>query len=269
LLLIMGLGGSVEMWESLVGQLPGRRIVAFDAPGTGRSSLPMVPVSIPEMADLAAEVLSRQRIDAADILGFSYGGAIAQQFAVQHPTRVRRLVLVATTCGVGTQPAADPQSSAALASPWRYYSAEYFKRTAAVVYGGRVGRDTDVQSRLYRERAVHPPHPYGYFLQLASGSGWSSLPFLRRIGCPAMILVGDDDPLVPVEAARQVAYPIPDNRVIVLEGAGHLLLLDEPDRAAQAIEAFLSDVTPTCSDFTRPADNPSSCTADSGGSNVR
>ncbi len=240
LLLIMGLGGNVDMWEPLIECLPGRRIIAFDAPGTGRSSLPMIAVTVPELADLAAAVLVDRHIDRADVLGFSYGGAVAQQMAKQHPERVRTLILAATTCGIGTQPAADPAVSAALASPWRYYSTDYFKSTAATVYGGLVGRDADVRERLAQSRSIHPPHPYGYFLQLAGGADWSSLEFLSDIIQPTMVLVGDEDPLVPVAAAQQVAEGIPHGEVVILGGSGHLLLMDEPERSAAAIDAYLT-----------------------------
>jgi pimeloyl-ACP methyl ester carboxylesterase len=239
LLLIMGLGGSVDMWDDLIEQLPHRRIIAFDAPGTGMSSLPAIAVTVPELADLAAGILDHCRINAADVLGFSYGGAVAQQLAVQHPRRVRKLVLAATTCGVGTHPAPEPLASGALGSPWRYYSKDYFKRTAALVYGGVVGRDNAIQDRLSFTRSQHPPHPYGYFLQLAGGSGWSSLSFLADIEQPTLILIGDEDPLVPVDAARQVAGAIPHAELRVFDGSGHLLLLDEPARTAGVIDDFL------------------------------
>jgi pimeloyl-ACP methyl ester carboxylesterase len=235
----MGLGGSVEMWDPLIDALPNRRIIAFDAPGTGMSSVPAIAVTVPELADLVAAILDYHRVESADILGFSYGGAVAQQFAVQHPSRARRLILAATTCGVGTYPAPDPKSAGALAAPWRYYSRDYFKRTAAEVYGGVVGRDPDIQEQLSRSRSIHPPHPYGYFLQLAGGSGWSSLEFLSDIVQPTLILVGTDDPLVPVDAARQVAQAIPNATLTVMDRSGHLLLLDEPARTAADIERFL------------------------------
>ena len=240
LLLIMGLGGNVDMWKPLIEHLPGRRIIAFDAPGTGQSSLPMVAVTVPELADLAAAVLLHRSIRAADVLGYSYGGAVAQQMAKQHPQCVRKLILTATTCGVGTKPAADPRVAANLASPWRYYSPDYFKRTAAAVYGGLVGRDAGVRDRLARSRTKHPPHPYGYFLQLAGGSDWSSLQFLADITQHTLVLVGDDDPLVPVAAARQVADGIPLSEVHVMHGSGHMMLMDEPERAAAVISTFLN-----------------------------
>jgi poly(3-hydroxyoctanoate) depolymerase len=238
LLLIMGLGGNVEMWEPLVPHLAGRRLIAFDAPGTGASSLPMIAVTVPELADLAVAVLAHLDVARADVLGFSYGGAVAQQLAVQHPHRVGKLVLVATTCGVGTEPV-DPRAASALASPWRYYSHEYFKSTAPLVYGGLVGRDGDVQDRLFRARARRPPHPYGYFLQLVGGSDWSSLSFLGDLAHPTLVLAGDQDPLVPVAATRQLADAIPHARAHILPGAGHLLLLDEPERSGAVVADFL------------------------------
>jgi pimeloyl-ACP methyl ester carboxylesterase len=247
LLLIMGLGGCVEMWEPLIPHLPGRRLIAFDAPGTGRSSLPMIAVTVPELADLAAAVLDHLDVARADVLGFSYGGAVAQQLALQHPHRVDKMVLVATTCGVGTEPV-GPRAASALASPWRYYYREYFKRTAPLVYGGLVGRDEDVQDRLFHARAQRPPHPYGYFLQLVGGSEWSSLSFLGDLVHVTLVLVGDQDPLVPVAAAQQLADAIPHGRAHILPGAGHLLLLDEPERSGSVVSAFLDGtVTQACS----------------------
>lgn len=250
LLLIMGLGGNVEMWEPLMPHLPGRRLITFDAPGTGMSSLPMIAVTVPELANLAAAVLDHLHVQHADVLGYSYGGSVAQQLAVQHPHRVDRLVLVATTCGVGAEPA-DPQVASALASPWRYYSREYFKRTAPLVYGGLVGRDESVQDRLFNARSERPPHPYGYFLQLVGGSDWSSLSFLRDITHATLVLAGDQDPLVPIAAVQQISDAVPHGRTHIVPGAGHLLLMDEPQRSGAVISDFLDGTLTTPADTSR------------------
>ncbi|MGI8450506.1 MAG: alpha/beta fold hydrolase, partial [Streptosporangiaceae bacterium] len=147
LLLLMGLGGNADMWDPLVAALPDRHIIAFDAPGTGRSSTPCLPVTISDLADLARGVLDYVGVSHADVLGYSYGGAVAQQLAVQHPASIRRLVLAATNTGSGSIPADSP-AARHLCSPMRYFSPIHFERTAATVYGGAVGRDQKAAERM-------------------------------------------------------------------------------------------------------------------------
>lgn len=241
LLLIMGLGGNLDMWQPLIDHLPGRRIIRFDAPGTGLSSTPWTTVSVPALAELAVAVLDRFEEPLADVLGYSYGGLVAQQLAFQHGSRVRRLVLAATNYGAASVPG-RPDAAMELASPWRYFMPSHFHQTAEAVYGGLVGQDAEVRAALLQTRTQHPPSPYGYALQLLSGASWSALPILGRIRHPTLVLAGDQDPLVPLANAEVLARTIPQATLHVLEGAGHLLLLDEPHRAAPPIHSFLKGV---------------------------
>src|SRR5205823_686118 len=127
-----------------------------DAPGAGRSSIPMYPVSIESLADLAAAVLDDRAVPRADVIGFSYGGFIAQQLAHAHPARIRRLVLVATNFGIGSV-LGSFAAMAELASPLRFYSTSHFERTAAATYGGVTGRDATVRRKMIEPRRRHPP----------------------------------------------------------------------------------------------------------------
>ena len=104
LLLVPGLGNNIEMWVPFMQQFMNRRIIRLDAPGTGLSSTPLYPVTLPQLADLLVAVLDDRDAPWTDVIGFSYGGAVAQQLAFDHPTRVRRLVLAATNCGIGAVP---------------------------------------------------------------------------------------------------------------------------------------------------------------------
>jgi pimeloyl-ACP methyl ester carboxylesterase len=226
------------MWRPLFPHLGGRRIIAFDAPGTGRSSTPTWPVTIPALADIARAVLTHHGVDAADVLGYSYGGAVAQQLAVQHPSSVRRLVLAATTMGAGSV-AGDPQATCELASPMRYYLPDLFERTAEAVYGGRVGRDAQVRSEMARQRSAYPPSPYGYALQLVGGLTWTSRSFAFNITQPTLILAGDDDPLVPLQNARDLHDLIPNSTLRVIPGGGHLFVLDDARNTGGVIDDYL------------------------------
>jgi poly(3-hydroxyalkanoate) depolymerase len=238
LFLVPGIGCSAEMWAPFIDYFPSRRIVSFDAPGAGRSSTPLCPVPVASLAALAAGVLDNRGIESTDVIGFSYGGAIAQQLAYDHPERVRKLVLAATNCGVGSY-FGNPGAMVAMATPLRFHSTAYFELVAANVYGGVTGRDPGKRSNASSARRRVPPSSYGYAMQLLGGLGWSSWPFLPAIRHETLVVCGDDDPLVPVANARMLAERIPRARLELVERAGHLLLWDEPERIAPQIGQFV------------------------------
>src|SRR5258707_15536282 len=103
-LLLNGMSRPMESWTFFADALRGRTVIAFDGPGVGASETPVVPYSMPMLSDIAARVLDAVGIEKADVVGYSHGGAVAQQIAVGHAARVNRLVLLATACGVGAVP---------------------------------------------------------------------------------------------------------------------------------------------------------------------
>jgi pimeloyl-ACP methyl ester carboxylesterase len=220
----MGLGGNVEMWDPLVAAIGGRRqIIAYDAPGTGESELPRWPLRMGQLAGVAGGLLDQLGYDRVDVLGVSFGGAVAQQLAFQAPHRVGRLILAATACGLGAMPG-NPLALAILFTPFRYYSRSYL----------RLVLEQQAIARLQR-----PPSLLGYYLQMAAIAGWSSLPFLRRIRQPTLVMAGDDDHIVPLINGRMLARLIPEGRLYVVRGGGHLFLLDRARESADAIQEFL------------------------------
>jgi poly(3-hydroxyalkanoate) depolymerase len=241
LLLLSGLGCNSDMWAPFVRQFAGRRIIRFDAPGTGRSSTPIFPVSVAALAELAATVLDLYDVASADVVGFSYGGAVAQQLAFAHPDRIRRLVLAATTCGLGSVPG-SLQAVVALTNALQFYSPTYFDRVAPALYGGVTGRDATAPTSDMIKRQT--PSVYGYAMQLLGATGWTSLPFLGRIRHETLVISGDDDPLVPVANAHMLAHRIPRATLQIVERAGHLFLLDDAANLAPRIGRFVD--APRC-----------------------
>jgi len=242
LFLVPGLGCNAEMWAPFMAQFPHRRLISFDAPGTGRSSTPFYPVSVESLAALAVAVLDKRHVSRTDVVGFSYGGAVAQQLAYDYPERIGKLVLASTTCGIGAV-LGSFEALAVLATPLRFYSPSYFERTAAGVYGGATGRDPASRQRAMEARYKLPPSSYGYAMQLLGGFGWSSWGFLPHIPHETLVICGDDDPLVPVANGRMLAERIPHARLEIVERGGHLLLWDDAERAAERIGHFVA--TPT------------------------
>lgn len=237
--LINGIGAHVGMWGPLESALRGMRVISFDAPGTGRSQTRVLPSTMPGLATLVERIFNRLELARADVLGYSFGGALAQQFAVQAPTRVRRLVLASTIPGWGGVPG-RLRALLSMGTPLRYYSRGFYELTAPTIAGGRARHDPDHVQRLWRDRSGHAPTVTGYAYQLWAMTMFTSLPWLSRIECPTLIMVGDDDPLVPISNALMMSARMPCARVFVTRGEGHFQLLDEDSAALPAIRQFLS-----------------------------
>jgi poly(3-hydroxyalkanoate) depolymerase len=238
LLLMNGIGASLEVLEPFVDALDGRRsVIRFDVPGVGGSPRPVVPYNLTTFSPVVAGMLTRLGFDGeVDVLGLSWGGGLAQHFAVQHRRRVRRLVLAATATGSLMVPA-DPRVLARMLTPRRHRDPAYARSIAGEIYGGTMRTEPARAARaLHSESRLGPRR--GYYYQLAASTGWSSLPFLKLIRQPTLLVMGDDDPIVPVVNARIMARLLPDSRLHLYEG-GHIALITEADRLAPVIEKFL------------------------------
>jgi poly(3-hydroxyoctanoate) depolymerase len=234
----MGLGGNIEMWQPLVDELRDFETIAFDAPGTGESEIPRWPISIRGLAGITASLVRSLGYPRVDVLGVSYGGAIAQELAYRHRDVVRRMVLAATSYGIGSLPG-KPRALAMLATPYRYYSRSHLKSIAPVLYGGRIARQPELLDRDAYARLGHAPSWRGYAWQLAAIATWSSIPFLSRIRVPALVMTGDDDPIIRVFNGRVLAAMIPGAQLRIMHGSGHLFLIDEARKSAEVISEFL------------------------------
>ncbi|MFF0494030.1 alpha/beta fold hydrolase [Nocardia sp. NPDC004068] len=239
LLLIHGLGGSMDSWKPLLANLPGRDVIMIDTPGMGRSELPRRPLPIHGVADVLAAALTELGVDRVDVLGYSHGGTVAQEFVHRHPRRVRRLILTATVAGVPWLPP-RPRSTLALLSTRRYRDRAAAARDIPLLAGGRTARDAGTLAAVLADREANPPGKKGYRYLQAAVIGWSSHPWLHRLRCRTLVLQGSDDPVVRTFNGRLLAGRIHGARLEVLGGAGHLMLFDEPERLGRLISDFLS-----------------------------
>lgn len=239
LLLFMGIGASLDMWqrfeEAMVPR--GRQLIAIDLPGAGSSPAVLPPLRMRALVELATGVLDHLGHDRADVLGISFGGAVAQAFAHHAPHRTRRLVLCATCPGVLMVPA-KPSVLVHLMTPLRYWKSDYARRIIGDLYGGRSRRDPSLHDDL-NVRFERPPTAIGYVGQLYAVWGWSSIPWLWRLRAKTLVMTGDDDPIIPVANGHLLARLIPDARLHVVRGGGHLFLLEEPGTSAAVVDAFL------------------------------
>jgi pimeloyl-ACP methyl ester carboxylesterase len=208
LLMINGLGTSSEMWGNAERILAGSsRTIVFDCPGTGRSETPLLPRSLPALARIVQALLDELGHDQVDVLGFSFGGALAQQLAKDSPDRIRRLALVSTFCGWGGTPGNLELGDRA--APYR----------------------PDLSGSL------------GSSYQLWALVGWSSLPWLCRVRTPTLVLAGGRDRLVPPENAVQLARQLPNSSLHLLPDAEHLDMFDEERGGARLLADFFASAS--------------------------
>jgi poly(3-hydroxyalkanoate) depolymerase len=238
LLLVNGIGASLELLQPFVDALdPGLEVIRFDAPGVGGSPLPGLPYRFTGLCRLMGGLLSALGHGEADVLGISWGGGVAQHFATFQRHRCRRLVLVATATGSLMVPA-RPSVLARMVTPRRYLDRGYLRENAADLYGGSARSPPDrISALMHANSRVGPA--LGYVYQLASGAGWTSLPFLPLISQPTLIISGDDDPLIPLANARLMHSLIPRSRLHVYHG-GHLALVTEAAELAPVVGRFLA-----------------------------
>ncbi len=237
LLLCNGLGASLELFQPFVDAVgPRRPVIRFDMPGIGGSPAPVIPYHLGMLAPLLADLLDRLGYRQADVLGISWGGGLAQQFALSCPDRVRRLVLVATGPGALMVPG-HPRVLLRMLSPRRHRDPGHAVRVAGELYGGSARKDPALaRDVLHATTRLGPAR--GYYYQLISGLGWTSLPRLPKLRPPTLILAGDDDPIIPLANARIMHRLIPRSQLHIYHG-GHLELAADAERLAFAVEAFL------------------------------
>src|SRR5712671_3124730 len=237
LLLMNGIGVNLEVLQQFVDALnPAVEVIRFDVPGTGGSPAPLIPYRFSSHARLVAEMLDQLGYQQVDVLGVSWGGALAQQFALQYPRRCRRLILVSTGTGALMVPG-RPSVLAKIATPRRYQDPAHMVQIAGEIYGGKVRKQPELAQEF--ARTAHLDSVLGYFYQMLGAVGWTSIPWLHTLRQPTLILHGDDDPLVPLVNAKVMQRLIPHAKLYIFHD-GHLGLGTSARELAPVVDQFLT-----------------------------
>ncbi len=229
-----GIGANIEAMAPLADLLDDRDFITFDMPGVGGSPDPVLPYNAVLMARVSALLLDRFDMPVVDVMGVSWGGAMAQQFVLQCPGRVGRVILKATTAGMMMIPG-NPAALSKMADPRRYIDPEFMNKHFKTLYGGETAGK---QGHIGR---ITPPSPRGYFYQLLAMLGWTSAPFLPFMKKETLIMMGDKDQIVPIANGHFLKMLIPNSRLYVVKGGGHLFMLSHVDEAVEEIRSFLDE----------------------------
>lgn len=255
LLLIHGLSRQHIEWPPLFVDAfvnAGFRVIVFDNRDTGRSSHTRMDATTPaytlvEMAADAAGLLDMLELSRVHVLGLSMGGMIAQQFAIDHPTRIRSLVSIMSTPDL-TVGQATPEAQAVLSSPPVRSRSEAQERALAInAVLGSPGFPRDEALILEIAGAAwdraHDPMSVPRQLSAVMSSR-DRRPGLANVFVPTLVIHGADDPLVTVDGGKETAAAIPDASLLVIPGMGHDLPPGVIPIVTEAAIAHLKSASP-------------------------
>jgi poly(3-hydroxyalkanoate) depolymerase len=241
LLFFNGIGANIEIMSPLPERLDDREVISFDMPGVGGSPDPVLPYRPWMIARIAERIISDYGHERVDVMGVSWGGGMAQQFALQYGNRTGQLILAATSAGMLMVPGKLAALSK-MADPRRYIDPDYMLKNFQTLYGGAEGGASD-GAKGHASR-IKPPSMMGYFNQLFAMAGWTSAPFLPFLATPTLIIMGDDDQIVPLANGHILKTLIPNAELAVIKGGGHLFLVHQADETMALIRDFLGGAKP-------------------------
>jgi 3-oxoadipate enol-lactonase len=228
LILLEGLGGDIAGWRRNIPTLARElRVVAFDFRGNGRSDPPPADATMATFVDDTLAVMDEVGLPAAHVYGQSFGGMVAQQLALDHPDRVRSLILAATHPGAGH--AAPLTARVPKGRPWEALYSEAFLRE----HPDQV--DEDLRS------GTAPPEEAAR-RQWNAMRGFDAYDRLSSVRVPTLVLHGTEDRTIDPANARLLAERIPGARLILLQGAGHVYHAEQPAEADRAVLEFVRSV---------------------------
>lgn len=242
LVLIEGLGYSSWMWYKQVEELSKHfKLIIFDNRGVGQSDKPDEEYSIELFANDTVEVLLALNIEKAHFLGVSMGGFIAQEVAIRYPEIVDKLILCSTSFGgPGSVPIPQETLDVMFKGGGKYNSVDEIRDVIGIALDKRcIDENQDVLDKIMKEKMDNPQPKYAYQKQLMAGASFNAEDRLCKIKAETLILAGKGDRVVPFENSKLLNQKIVNSKYEVIEGAGHVFLMEKPDITNKLIVEFL------------------------------
>jgi pimeloyl-ACP methyl ester carboxylesterase len=238
LLLIMGMSGTHLSWgDAFVdGLARDFTVTVYDHRGVGRSARAEAGYAIADLADDAAGLLDALGLEDAHVLGISMGGMVAQELALRHPERVRTLALGCTYSGGEGASLAPPSTVQRLQGALTSGDREQALRAGWELNVSERFAADDAAYAAHRDRALALPVPVPViFAQMQAITGHDTSGRLTAIGAPTLVVHGTEDAMLPVANGRLIASRVPDARLEILEGVGHMFWIEQPERSAELV----------------------------------
>ena len=242
LVLVMGYRLSSAAWppgfvEALARQFT---VITLDNRGTGLSDKPVHGYAIANLARDIHGLLDELAISRIHLLGYSMGGAIAQEFVRQFPERVQSLMLCATMCGGTRATYAKPSVTRVMREIDGLSPEQIARRIWKVTYAPAYLERHEALAEDQTRREIAFPTPlHSADLQFQAFAEFDGSKALAQIVCPTLVLTGDLDELIPPQNSAMMASLIPDVRLAIIPGGGHRVLWEATDECIELISGFI------------------------------
>jgi 3-oxoadipate enol-lactonase len=238
LILIHGLNGDFTGWAPVMPELAKHyRTIALDVRGHGQSGKPDQPYSIRQFSEDLQEFLHQLRVPRAHILGLSMGGAIGQQFALDHPEKIRSLILVSTFSYVDP-PARQAFSRLRQSLAVGGYPA-FFDEVVKLAFTPKYIAANPGPLAELKEKRVRINSPVAIGRATDACMNFTLKEEISRITLPTLVVSGKDDVFTPIHLAEQIHRSIRGSEWKIIEAAGHNLYIEKAPQLVQIALEFL------------------------------
>jgi pimeloyl-ACP methyl ester carboxylesterase len=242
--LVPGFGTGMWIWYKQIPALAEKfRVIAFDPRGVAKSNDESdAPLTMRLLADDLAGLLESLKIERAHIVGASFGGFIAQEFALAYPQMLDKLVLCCTSYGGAGHVPPTAETLAALASTKGLNTEERVRENLLLAFSPRfVAEHKEEIERVIKLRAENFVPEQVYLRQLQAAMMFDARQRASEIKAPTLVLTGDEDIIVPMQNSMNLAATLPHAQLKIIKGGSHTFFIEQADKFNVAVAEFLSD----------------------------
>lgn len=242
--LIPGFSNGLWIWFKQVTALAQKfRVITFDPRSIARSFAPDEPISIRLIADDVAALLNALEIKRAHILGASFGGFVAQEFALAYPQTTRSLILCCTSFGGANHIPPPLTTLQAIASTKGLNTEDRVRENLLLAFSPEyLERNKEEVERIIELRAANHVPEYAYQRQLQAAIVFNTEARISEIKVPTLIVTGDEDIIVPFDNSKNLAAKIRDARLVIIEGGSHTFFIERADEFNETVTDFIESV---------------------------
>jgi pimeloyl-ACP methyl ester carboxylesterase len=241
LVLVPGFSNGLWIWFKQIPALAQKfRVIVFDPRGIARSAAPDEPISIRLIADDVAALLRALGIESAHILGASFGGFVAQEFALAYPQLTRSLILCCTSFG-GSHHVPPPLATLqAIASTKGLNTEDRVRENLLLAFSQKyLAENSEEVERVIALRAANAVPDYSYQHQLQAAIVFNTEARVSEIKAPTLVLTGDDDIIVPSVNSENLAASIPGARLHIIAGGSHTFFIERAEEFNKIVAEFI------------------------------
>jgi pimeloyl-ACP methyl ester carboxylesterase len=241
LVMIRGVGSNVDHWYEQIPVLSKKyQLLVFDNRGIARTSDPGGSFSTKDMAADTVALMEAVGIKKAHVLGYSMGGMTAQELALTYPAKISGLILVATDCGISLRIEARPEYSRLFTEMIRLGTNEAKTAAADCLFAKQTFESRPDIIQRYAEVSLRfPASRKTLERQWEAITRHDACGRLQNITAPTLVITGSEDVLIPPENSRALAERIPDAQLCLIDGGGHLFVVEQPQQFNEAVFGFL------------------------------